>query len=346
MKNREFLQLAKPHTKQFVGGSLYSEKLDGMRCVWDGGMTRGTPIEEVPFANLTRGGHGKIATGLWSRYGNPIFAPDYFLDSLPNFTLDGELWLRRGAFQETMSIVKDHIPGPGWKDIKYMVFDAIPIETLFQVGRINDPNYQIIIQPGITNWAIATYKRRNCKLVVERPFISQLKFLNLYLNQNHHVKLLEQNELPQNEFEAKNILFAKLEEYIALGAEGLIVRNRASYWQPKRCDEMLKVKKRLDDEAIVIGYIAAEVGKIHGKLGSLIVRYNHTEFNLSGFTDEEREFADTHSVLWAYSNPGRTAPPQVKSKHFPIGSKVTFSYSELSNDGTPCKAAYLRKRVD
>jgi len=90
-----------------VGWAL-SEKLDGMRCIWDPGQP-GT-------------GQGK----LWTRTGKEIAAPPSLLACLPRDTaLDGELWLGRGRFQELMSIVRrqDAPEGP-WKDVEYVVFDA------------------------------------------------------------------------------------------------------------------------------------------------------------------------------------------------------------------------------
>ena len=84
---REFLQLAETYVaaKHGVGGYFLSEKLDGTRCFWDGGLSRGVPTEQVPWASLIDPKTGQkktkikpVATGLWSRYGNPIIAPDEF----------------------------------------------------------------------------------------------------------------------------------------------------------------------------------------------------------------------------------------------------------------------------
>jgi DNA ligase-1 len=50
-----------------------SEKLDGVRCYWDG-------------ANM------------FTRNGNKIYAPQEWKDKLPNIALDGELWSGRDAF--------------------------------------------------------------------------------------------------------------------------------------------------------------------------------------------------------------------------------------------------------
>src|SRR5258708_2990950 len=89
---REFLQLADTYdaARHEIAGFYISEKLDGTRCVWDGGLTRGVPTTDVPWANTTDPKTGApkdkvkpVATGLWSRYGNPIMAPDWFLNALP-----------------------------------------------------------------------------------------------------------------------------------------------------------------------------------------------------------------------------------------------------------------------
>lgn len=80
-------------------GWWLSEKLDGVRAVWNG-------------------------RALLSRNGNLLPAPASFTHALPRDTwLDGELWLGRGRFQETAAVVRraDH---PGWSALRYRVFDA------------------------------------------------------------------------------------------------------------------------------------------------------------------------------------------------------------------------------
>jgi hypothetical protein len=72
MFRREFLQLANKFDehKHNVNGWMMSEKLDGMRCIWDGGITRGMMAAQVPWANIEKDGryrNAPTATGLWSR---------------------------------------------------------------------------------------------------------------------------------------------------------------------------------------------------------------------------------------------------------------------------------------
>src|SRR4029077_11399026 len=67
-------------------GWWMSEKYDGLRCYWNGRT-------------------------LLSRKGQVIHAPSYFLAELPrDIALDGELWIGRGKFEETVGIVRSETP--------------------------------------------------------------------------------------------------------------------------------------------------------------------------------------------------------------------------------------------
>ncbi len=89
-------------------GWWMSEKYDGLRGYWDGRK-------------------------LWSRNGNAIHAPDYFLAELPrDVALDGELWIGHGKFEETISIVRSDTPDDRWKRVRFMVFDAPQAKGLFE----------------------------------------------------------------------------------------------------------------------------------------------------------------------------------------------------------------------
>lgn len=112
-----------------------SEKFDGMRAVWDGGITRGIPTSQVPGANTAKDYRllrPPISTGLWSRHGKPIHAPDWWLDKLPPIPLDGELYMGRGHFQTVMSVCKTLKPGLAWSNVQYMVFDSPTFDGPFE----------------------------------------------------------------------------------------------------------------------------------------------------------------------------------------------------------------------
>lgn len=82
-----------------VTGWLMSEKLDGMRAIWDGHILK-------------------------SRQGNIISAPTWFLEALPPFELDGELWTKRNDFENIISIVRQQTPDSRWQDITYNIFEV------------------------------------------------------------------------------------------------------------------------------------------------------------------------------------------------------------------------------
>ena len=70
---------------------------------------------------------------LSTRGGNPIVAPDYFLAELPkDLALDGELWLGRRQFEETLSTVRRQTPDARWRRMHFMVFDAPKIKGTFE----------------------------------------------------------------------------------------------------------------------------------------------------------------------------------------------------------------------
>ncbi len=86
--------------RQGVDISQYwvSEKLDGVRARWDGAKL------------ISRGGH--------------VFSPpEWFTEGVPRTPLDGELWMARGEYDQTSSIVRKKAPHEGWKAIRFMIFD-------------------------------------------------------------------------------------------------------------------------------------------------------------------------------------------------------------------------------
>ncbi|ECL3026539.1 DNA ligase [Campylobacter coli] len=81
-------------------GCLMSEKLDGVRGIW-----------EV----------GKFKT----RQDNPIYTPSYFTYNFPSFKLDGELWIARAKFDEVSALIRgDNLDSSLWKSVTYNVFDV------------------------------------------------------------------------------------------------------------------------------------------------------------------------------------------------------------------------------
>jgi DNA ligase-1 len=88
-------------------GWWMSEKLDGVRAYWDGKQ-------------------------FLSRKNNIFYAPDWFTAGLPPMALDGELWMARGEFQRTVSVVRRQDHPPEWKQVRFVVFDAPQARGTFE----------------------------------------------------------------------------------------------------------------------------------------------------------------------------------------------------------------------
>ena len=113
-KNLKLLGINEPPTGWWV-----SEKLDGIRAIWDG--------EKF----LSRNSQSGLGSKVFS------YVPQFVIDSMPGgVALDGEIWLGRNKFNE-MSSISNWIPGKKfkqaeiddkWIQIKYKIFD-IPNST-------------------------------------------------------------------------------------------------------------------------------------------------------------------------------------------------------------------------
>lgn len=379
MARREFLQLAdhyNPH-KHNVAGWFVSEKLDGTRCFWDGGITRGLPTISVPWASVidpkTRNQKAKLkpfATGLWSRYGNPIIAPDWWLNQLPCCPLDGELWAGRGKFQLCRSICGGDKPDDRFDKIVFAVYSSPPLASIFRTGEIKNANMVCSVDYlTIENWVRqrlnATAGRfegvpipKRCLgddfkyLQGDQPFVKELAVLNTALANGATSDLVcylhPQTKLIDIPAEATGQVEDYLQRVLDRGGEGVVLRNPESIWTPKRHGGVLKYKPFSDAEGRVVGFTSgretAKGSRLLGKIGALIVDYRGKRLELSGLTDAEREFLNPDLARTAREQPGKDMPAFFQGKCFKVGQLVTFKYRELSDDGVPKEARYWRRR--
>lgn len=79
-------------------GWVMSEKYDGVRAFWDGQK-------------------------LISRSGKLFTPPPSFTKDFPSFALDGEIWSKRGDFENIVSIVNTKNSKDRWDALKFMVFE-------------------------------------------------------------------------------------------------------------------------------------------------------------------------------------------------------------------------------
>lgn len=370
MAKREFVQLAHNYNpmKHGIGGWWWSEKIDGHRAFWDGGITTGLLKESVPWANTAKDERfveRQYATGLWSRYGNVIHAPRWWTDTLPKVPLGGELSNHiRGNRQTISSIVKKIEPDyDEWETIDLMVFNSPPLVIMFADGRIDNIHYKKTFS-GIVSWINQQH------FPYEKVFESNVRFRSVYaylhkrLNVDqvksdkiYRATLHIQHELSWSTTLAKEQIDFQNQQISEKGGEGLIVRNPDGLWKAERSHTIVKVKNYDDAEATVIGYVTGRQtdkgSKLLGLMGAMIVDWNGKIFELSGFTEEERILTTTivqdsregFSVArdWAERNPETKCPNEMYSMLFPRGSRVTFKYRGLTEGGIPNEASYWRK---
>lgn len=127
--------------------------------------------------------------------------------------------------------------------------------------------------------------------------------------------------VPQFNVASDHALQLKLRQIVRSGGEGLMLHRADAVWQTGRSDTLLKLKSQLDAEAKVIAYLPGK-GKYEGMLGALLVEMpNGIRFRLGGgFSDQQRK-----------------TPPE-------IGSIVTYRYRDLTPQGLPRFANFLRVR--
>lgn len=340
MPNRTFVLLAeefeKVKNKIDINGWFMSEKLDGQRAIWLP-HTRGLPVEKIPFANRFKDHRPHIATGLWSRYGKVIHAPDFFLVNFPKHPLDGELYLGRGMFQQVSSAIKklpENRIDSEWRNVEYRVFDVPTLDEFYREGDIRLDTKNKIKFDGV---------RCGPPDLLFSSFEKVYYYLQGLLGTNlPNIKVHEQAQLPFHTSKSMDMLEGFYSEVINKGGEGVILRKYNQLWEPKRVKNLLKVKPVSDDEGHVIGFTSGK-GRLVGLMGNLVLDWKGKRFEISGFTDKERALLKPFNEM----EPGQTLVTQNDAKinfspFFAIGDKITFKYRELSDDGIPKEARFFR----
>lgn len=351
-KRREFVELGKPYipSKHLIGGWLWSEKLDGQRGIWDGGVTVGMDVVDVPWANTEKDGRLRdgsgVSTGLWSRLGKTIRAPEGWVEELQQRAsgaiLDGELWMGRGKWETMRSIVSrmDGSTAAEWNGVGFHWFGMPTARQLFADGEVKSTGFRKVID---SEKCLRLYKGLEMR---KEPVSGGL------------LRAVQQKKLPNGQADAKAEVERQLQEVIDGGGEGLMLRCPGIVWEPKRHEFLLKVKGQETGEGVVVGWtwgvlekrehgvVVEGRSKIAGKMGNVVVRAalsdgeESVQFELSGFTDEEREMVYSPGAV--IGDGTKVDPKQAVSHRFPIGSKIKFKYRELSGDGIPKEARYLR----
>lgn len=112
---------------------LVSEKLDGVRAVWDGSVLR-------------------------FRSGRPVKVPRWFIDVLPGTALDGELWMGRGRFEAVSGVVRTDPPDEArWREVRYMIFELPGADGTFETRAAR---IEAVVAAAGVPWLQAVAQRR------------------------------------------------------------------------------------------------------------------------------------------------------------------------------------------
>lgn len=248
------------------------------------------------------------------------YVPEWFKNTLPpGIPLDGEIWIGRGLFQKTsrLSTIK---PGKSYtaEQIENIWAGDTDPPVVFKVFDIpNDPRpferrmafLQTIVKDRKVCWNKLAYPG---KKLFPLQFTEQVKIKTMEQLMNLYTKLTSE------------------------GAEGIMLRASGSPYQTKRSKYMLKYKIKEDSECILREYIPGD-GKYIGMLGSLKCELMtdgkpngiFTQIG-TGLNDAQRE---------NYNNPN-------SSDFMPVGSVISFSYMEMTNEGVPRHPVYRGIRDD
>ena len=130
-------------------------------------------------------------------------------------------------------------------------------------------------------------------------------------------------EIEQFSVVDRNGLKKRMNEVVKAGGEGLMLHRADALYETGRSDTLLKMKPWEDAEAVVIAHQPGK-GKYTGMLGALRVR-----------TDDGREF----SLGTGFTDTQRRDPPA-------LGTTVTYRYRDVTRNGLPRFASFLRVRAD
>lgn len=224
-----------PETKNPEGYWL-SEKLDGVRAWWNGEK-------------------------MYARSGRAWNPPQWFKDKLPkDLHLDGELWMKRDAFDSTSGICR-RVDSDHWNLINLMTFDVtnvpLPYEQRLQLlrTRLRDG------EKTPDQVEEATKKMKGGMICV----------------------------LPAVKCTGKAHFEELMKQVLQKGGEGLMLRQPGSMYESGRSKSLYKHKLWYDAEALVIGHEWGQ-GEHKGRMGACTVKMQsgHVISIGSGFSHAQR----------------------------------------------------------
>lgn len=229
---------------------------------------------------------------------------------LPKGTqLDGELYSLNIDFNSLMSIIKK-AGNNRIGEVKYYIFDIITIEPMGALNRYN------------------TLMEAVNKVNIERKNDTQTKIDNYFdPNPNPNPNQVNKSTIIPSYYEivgyevanSDDEILALHDKYVAQGYEGIMILQLSgpkSFYENKRCDNLLKYKEFIDEEATIIDVIEGEGTEV-GLALFLIRDQRKNEFVVRprGSFVQRKKWID-------------------KRQNY-INKKLTFRYQGLSEDQVP-----------
>lgn len=164
---------------------LMSEKLDGVRGIWDGRRLK-------------------------TRQDYEIKAPEFFTKNFPPFMLDGELWIARNKFDEISALIRSGDSNASlWKSVSYNVFDVPNACEEFQISICSLENRLAVLEEYLQK-----YPKVYIKIIPQIPVENQNNLNQFYesiiKNQGEGV-VIRKNLNPYEKGRSKNAM--KLKPY-------------------------------------------------------------------------------------------------------------------------------------
>lgn len=339
-------------------GYVVSEKLDGVRALWDGVVLK-------------------------SRSGKAFSPPKCWVENLPDFALDGELFIARGKFEEVLSIVSkgdsqcEECKCEEWSNVGYFIFDVPQANQKSNAknsakssadssAESSAKSYTLLerlalLESWLENRANKTNKASQAKTTKAKNS-ADLDSAKASKNPILHI-------IPQESVPSQEALQKKLKEVEKLGGEGLVIRKNNAPYERFRTTNAMKLKSYSDTECVVVAHNQGK-GKFSNALGSLTCESLPLDFATaksaknaenkdsaqptsidSGQPKKIKDSTDsaqptpltfpTHSrkirfkIGSGFSDKDRAAPP-------PIGTIITYKYYGLTKNGLPRFPVFLR----
>lgn len=320
-------------------GYIVSEKLDGVRALWDG-------------ANLK------------SRSGKAFSPPKCWVENLPDFALDGELFIDRGKFEEVLSVVSkgdsqcEECKCEEWSKVGYFIFDVPQANQKTNAKSSADSStessaksYTLLERLALLeSWLENRANKANQAKTTEGKNSADLDSAKASKNPILHI-------IPQESVPSQEALQKKLKEVEKLGGEGLVIRKNNAPYERFRTTNAMKLKSYSDTECVVVAHNQGK-GKFSHALGSLTCESLPLDFattksakNTKNADSTQPTSTDsaqptpltfpTHlrkirfKIGSGFSDKDRAAPP-------PIGTTITYKYYGLTKNGLPRFPVFLR----